>query len=352
MKRTILFLFVSFLLVSCGTTTQRIAVDPILAAQEAEKQRQLFIESQIRDRNRIQSLAAPLLTANTALCAQNTKPHVGVFYANQYSWSGDYRTSAVNVLGVGERPMIIHVTPDSPAALAGMEFGDKLLAVNREDVPTGKRAVKGTVKLLTKTLVSGEPVTFSVLRDGEAKDLAVTPVDACSFTIVLSLGDEVNAYADGNAIYITKGMLRFVENDAELTAVLAHELAHNAMGHLDKKAGNYLLGGIFDIVAAAYGVNTQGAFGNTTAQMFSQDFEAEADYVGLYLMARAGYSIEDVPMLWRRMGSDNPGAIKTRYGTSHPGTAERYLALDVAVKEIDEKKGRSEALLPELKKQD
>ena len=53
------------------------------------------------------------------------------------------------------------------------------------------------------------------------------------------------------------------------------------------------VGLVFDILAAVAGVNTGGDFMRIGAEAgagaFSQDFEAEADYVGVYLMARGGY---------------------------------------------------------------
>jgi len=53
---------------------------------------------------------------------------------------------------------------------------------------------------------------------------------------------------------------------------------------------------------------------------FSQDFEAEADYVGLYHAARAGYDIENAPYIWRRFAASDPRGIDA-VGGSHP--AER-----------------------------
>jgi predicted Zn-dependent protease len=81
--------------------------------------------------------------------------------------------------------------------------------------------------------------------------------------------------------------------------------------------------------------------------MYSKEFEAEADYVGLYLMARAGFAIEDTPNFWRRMAIAHPGSVKRGLAASHPPTPERFLALEKTVEEIDAKRARSEALLPE-----
>jgi len=64
------------------------------------------------------------------------------------------------------------------------------------------------------------------------------------------------------------------------------------MGHLDKKKTNHMLGTIIDLAAAANGVSTRGTFANMGAKAFSQDFEAEADYVALYYMNAAGLPLE------------------------------------------------------------
>ena len=74
-------------------------------------------------------------------------------------------------------------------------------------------------------------------------------------------------------------MLRFVDEDRELQFILAHELAHNIEGHINKMTNNSIIGTILDIAAAGAGIDTSGSFGAMGAQMYSQDFEREAEYV-------------------------------------------------------------------------
>lgn len=347
--RVLVILIVGLNSSACGTTTQRVKVDDAAAAAEAEKQKSLYVSSQLRDQRKIQNLAAPLLIANAELCRKDVRPFIGLVSANVHQWPKAYRLAASSVIGVGELIEVLHVVPGGPAEEAGFLAGDVLVSVDGRAVPDGPKATNKTAELLEKTLEIGKPSTFVVRRGGTQNDVVVTPVVACAYYVVLTGGDEVNAYADGNTVYITKGMMRFVETDSELATVIGHELAHNAMGHSDKKLGNYLLGSVLDVVAAAYGVNTQGAFGDSASKVYSQDFEAEADYVGLYALARAGYDISEAPNLWRRMGADSPGAINSTYGGSHPGTAERYIALDMAVTEILAKKNAGEPLVPNPK---
>ena len=110
-----------------------------------------------------------------------------------------------------------------------------------------------------------------------------------------------------------------------------------------------MLGGmVFDVLAAAGGVNTQGAFtkaaGQAGAKYDAAEFEAEAAYVGLYYMARAGYETKDAANFWRKMAMENPQAIFIK--SSHPPTAAWYVALAAAHEEIEKKKADGSPLLP------
>jgi predicted Zn-dependent protease len=97
-------------------------------------------------------------------------------------------------------------------------------------------------------------------------------------------------------------------------------------------------------------VNTQGAFGKIGAQAYSKKFEEESDYVALYILARSDQQIENVSDFWRKLAAENPGSIKRTGYSSHPSTPERFVAIENAVKEINQKKENGEPLLPNMKK--
>lgn len=86
---------------------------------------------------------------------------------------------------------------------------------------------------------------------------------------------------------------------------------------------------------------------NAAAQAFSQDFEREADYVGMYILARAGKDLETVPHFWREFAQVNPSAIS--YASTHPTTAERFERLQQIAEEIRQKETAGEPLLPNMK---
>lgn len=145
-------------------------------------------------------------------------------------------------------------------------------------------------------------------------------------------------------------MLRFLESDAELQAVIAHELAHNTEGHIEKQMANRGLGALFglvlDVAAATQGVSTNFTtdFAKFASMRFSQDFEREADYVGIYMLERSNIDSSEVGDLWRRLAIENAASIS--FGRSHPTTAERFVNLDAYSKEARGKRIAGKPLVP------
>ncbi len=176
----------------------------------------------------------------------------------------------------------------------------------------------------------------------------------CNLGSSVTIEGDINAYADGRNIFFPWAMMRFA-NDDELRAVVSHEIAHNAMGHIEARKKNALVAGLFgaiaDVALAAQGYNSQRqntrTFMQAGAAAFSQDFEREADYVGMYIMARAGVPLVGGPNLWRQFAQINPSAIG--YASTHPTTAERFVRLRSAIQEIETKRQAGRELMPDMK---
>jgi Zn-dependent protease with chaperone function len=188
------------------------------------------------------------------------------------------------------------------------------------------------------------------------RTLGIAQQRPCYYYLEMESRDKsINAHADGEKVVVAGGMMRFVESDEELAMVMAHELAHNLLGHPQSTQQNAMIGGLVgtlaDALASSQGINTQGGFGNLGANVavlrYSPAFEHEADYVGMYIMANAGYDIRNAPDFWRRMSLQDPDGIYIR--TSHPTNPERFIALNKTVTEINYKRKHRQALVPEFK---
>lgn len=180
----------------------------------------------------------------------------------------------------------------------------------------------------------------------------------CNFQIVLKADEKgLNAHADGKNVVMYPAMIDFAKNDNQLAFVVAHEFAHNILNHqkslMQNVAAGGILGSLIDIAAGTQGVNTGGAFGKLGAQTgqlsYSPEFEHEADYVGLYILARAGFDYTQAPAFWRNMSQANPKAVYTK--TTHPTNPARTLQMSKTVEEINYKKAHKLALVPNFQQQ-
>lgn len=349
-------LFTSLLITSLAAgcvvapKTARMQVDDGAVANEARKQRELAVKNYYSQYEQLHNTAWPILKNNADLCEGNTSKSTGLFAENIYHYKdADMQQAARDALDMDSNVRVVMVAPQSPAALAGIKKGDIIKKANGKVIPATKEAPEIMSTLIEE---NADADTWSLevqSSDGVAELYEISTVNICDYGIHLQESDTVNAFADGENIILTQGMMRFTENDKELSLVVGHEVAHNIMAHMSAKKTNYWLGTVLDLVAAAYGVDTQNAFGKMSASAYSQDFEAEADYVGMYLIAKSGYEIEGSADFWRRMASIHPGNISSNHTASHPATAERFVAIEKSIDEIKQKIANNEPLKFEVK---
>ena len=264
---------------------------------------------------------------------------------NAYVTSDKYSDIEKEVYEIDDRLLLTYVIPSSSAFKSGLRSNDEIVSINDIKATIDKEKFH---KELEKLRAKSDSLKVIYKRQGEERVATFDPDLICNYPILLVQNDSVNAFANGSQIGITTGMIRFAEEDEQLGLVIAHELGHNIMDHISKLRTNSLLGTIVDLAAAYYGVNTQGVFGQAGARMYSQEFEAEADYVGIYYMERAGYSIDNVADFWRDMAVEHPGSINQSHASTHPATPERFLEINAAIEEIKEKKRLNQQLIPNV----
>ncbi len=358
MKNLLIIVMVSISLVGCATPN---TVSPqgttAEVQQEQRKQRELALKRMLGEDKRVKDIAYPILKANASLC-KSTAQNLGIFFWNEHIVPKEYKEAANIHFGVGEVLQVQEIYKGSPASKAELKTGDKLIAINDVQIPSGKNAVNKAVELMDS--VKEPEVKITVNRDGQEFAKTIKRETICDYGIVFNPDDtSINAFADGKNIHIPRGMLRFIDSDTELALILSHELAHNAMGHIDKKKQNALAAGaggfLVDILFAAAGVNTQGSFTDMAAKAgagsYSVEFEQEADYVGMYFMERAGYKTNGVANFWRRMTSELDDA-SIDHGGTHPTNPERFVAIEKTYTEIQDKKKKGKDLTPEFELKD
>ena len=342
--RFIKLLLIFALISSCaGPSTQRISIDSEALDAETRLQKKLSLQKVKARYERLQKVGYPILKNSSELC-ENTINSLGVMF-NAYVTSDKYSDIEKEVYEIDDRLLLTYVIPSSSAFKSGLRSNDEIVSINDIKATIDKEKFH---KELEKLRAKSDSLKVIYKRQGEERVATFDPDLICNYPILLVQNDSVNAFANGSQIGITTGMIRFAEEDEQLGLVIAHELGHNIMDHISKLRTNSLLGTIVDLAAAYYGVNTQGVFGQAGARMYSQEFEAEADYVGIYYMERAGYSIDNVADFWRDMAVEHPGSINQSHASTHPATPERFLEINAAIEEIKEKKRLNQQLIPNV----
>jgi len=332
---------------ACAPVSKLPEIDEAVAEEEAQKQREITIEELEKNKHLVHRLSLRIQTANAELC-KKTAYTTGARIVVGGDSKKPFARAGRKVYGLGHLAKIVQVPPRSAAWAGGLRDGDEILAIGGENSPEKAGKVEAWIKKrLEEMSAEGTPIPFTVKREDETVSVEVTPVPVCDYPFHVVQDDAVNATADSETMEVYTGMIRFVENDDELALILGHELAHNTMEHIQKSEGNYVAGALVGAVfGAILGVDLSGVGGRIGAGAFSQEFEAEADYVGIYYAARAGFDVSGVAKLWRRMAARNPGSIHLS-GSTHPSSAKRFIAIEKTAEEVTAKKTKGEALVPE-----
>lgn len=331
MKRFPMLGLVLFL-AACAPQSRFPTIDSQLAEAEARKQRIETVRAQQRSRARLFAVSHAVMAGNAELCGDKVHKQSGFIYQTLDNFAGEWREAAAH-LGVSEHWTVIGVAEGSPSALAGMRNGDRVLSYSWNP--------------------EGSEITYWIERDNRRQSLIVRPVVACAYPVNwVPKTQDVAAWATGDEIFVTDGMVQFARTDAELALVVGHELAHNTRGHIHAKIGNQLLGTLLGAgLSLATGVNVTRVGTDIGRLAFSQEFEAEADYIGVYHAARAGYDVASFAPFWRRIAVHHPRSINLQGSSTHPSTAKRFLAVEMAVQEVRTKRSRGLSLVPEERNQ-
>jgi len=153
------------------------------------------------------------------------------------------------------------------------------------------------------------------------------------FTIKVIDSDVVNAMAlPGGYFYVNSGLILAADEESELAAVMAHEIAHVAACHAarEQSRGNLMQMASIPLIFIGgpigyAGYEAAGFALPMTFLKFSRDFEAQADYLGIQYLYKSGYDPSALVTFFEKieaMDKKKPGTLAKAFDT-HPQTPDR-----------------------------
>jgi predicted Zn-dependent protease len=205
----------------------------------------------------------------------------------------------------------------------------------QQDIQLGKEAEQ---EILKKHEVVGDEILQSYLKKIGAR-LAGTPEareSGFSFTFTVLNDPKVNAFAlPGGPMFVNVGLLKAVDNEAQLAGGMAHEMAHVILRHGTTQMSKANLLEIPALLAeAATGSRLLARLAEAGVVLgvnrFTRTDESEADALGSHLMAEAGWNPIELGRFFEKLqGSQGPAFLTFLNDHPNPGNRERAIEEEV-----------------------
>ncbi|NNE58230.1 MAG: M48 family metalloprotease [Hellea sp.] len=238
---------------------------------------------------RLENIAFRILSRNKDSC-QETQRSIGMKPHTVFDYPSDLQMMARVYLDIETQTSVRIVAKDSPAELAGLEPGDRILQLGEYKIPDGEMGGELFEAVSAREYQHG--LTHMIIeRQGAEKTVELRPISICGYPAQLFYSDVANAHTNGGEIWVTSELVRATASDISLALVFSHELAHAVQRH------------IFETP--------------------SRELELEADRLSLIYLDRAGYDAQEAIRLWKL----NPLNHKAEPSESHPSSDERLKVL-------------------------
>ncbi|NIN11487.1 MAG: M48 family metalloprotease [Gemmatimonadales bacterium] len=159
----------------------------------------------------------------------------------------------------------------------------------------------------------------------------------------------VNAFAlPGGFNYVTRGIMAHLNSEAELAAVMGHEIGHVTARHSAQQLSKQQLAQVGLVAGVLLAPELEDFAGLASAGLgllflkFSRDHERQADDLGLRYMTRAGYDPREMPRLYDMLGRVSAAAGGGRlpgWLSTHPDPADRRERIEQRVDSLSRTSG-------------
>ncbi|MDE0840850.1 MAG: M48 family metalloprotease [Porticoccaceae bacterium] len=235
-----------------------------------------------------------------------------------------------------------------------------LSAPSAAAAPSGKEFYEETLK---RTPLFKDPLLTAYIEDLGRQVVAVSEMAGEEFIFTLLDSPELNAFATAdNYVYVNRGLLNYVSNEAQLVSVIAHEVAHITRKHVDKQSSSGTATKVISTIAAVLAnseeVYSAGmAYGNSKIRSLGRRHELEADGSGAEYMAKLGYDVDQMLAMLsimkdyeilQKQRARAKGAVRPTYHgvfASHPRNDSRLRAVVSRAKSLNLKNSRDDGAI-------
>jgi beta-barrel assembly-enhancing protease len=247
----------------------------------------------------------------------------------------------VLALTVVSLPIAANAQKDDPDAIGTRNVAHRSIISEQKEIAIGKEysmQVDRQSKLVTDPVINEyvNRVAQNVARNSDLKvPLTVKVIDDPS----------INAFAlPGGFLYVNSGVLQAADEESQLAGVIAHEIGHVAARHWASMMTKQTLMQ-FAMIPLMFTPMSIGVYYGISAAMqglplifvkFSQNQEAEADYLGLQYMYKAGYDPESYVAFFGKVTEverHQPGSVPEVF-MDHPPTPDRIINCEKEIKQI------------------
>src|SRR5215470_5748385 len=163
------------------------------------------------------------------------------------------------------------------------------------------------------------------------------------FTFEVVADPTINAFAlPGGPMFVNTGLLKAVDNEAQLAGVMGHEMSHVILRHGTNQAsksklielpavlGSQVAGGSLVGQLTQLGI---GLGANSVLLKFSRSAESQADLMGSHLMAEAGYNPVEMARFFEKLNAQGGGRT-IQFFSDHPNPDNRERAIEAEVQRL------------------
>lgn len=232
------------------------------------------------------------------------------------------------------RSQFVDLKPEQEMQL-GLQAYQEILSKSDVVKPGDPRYGKAleVVEKITERLVQTIKTSEAFLETSGLKKYQSRFADF-QWEVRLVRDDQVNAFClPGGKMVVYTGILPVCQNDAALATVMGHEIshalgrhgaermAHQKMAQIGLGAAGATLPGDRQERDRVIGLMSAGA--KLGILKYGRDHESEADRMGLYLMAAAGYDPTESVRFWERMQQSSKGGSPPEFMSTHPSHKTR-----------------------------